>query len=447
VTYTLASVKNGQQLTANTLTAPTSDPFTLQDQVADGVIQALKITLRPEEQAALSVHGTTQPAAYEYYLEGRGYLEAPARGDNATNALTVLDRALNLDPNFGRALAERGQAEWYRYNTTHNQEWVEKAKADCAQAISNGNSGADGHLCMGLVDAGTGKYDEAAGDYQKAIELEPTNEKAYVGLANAYAKLNRLSDAENIYKQAISANPNSSYANQNLGIFYLQQAEYAKAADSFRKAVALAPESYVDYSNLGAAYLYMGNNDDAIQAFTQSIKLRPNAGGYANLGTALYQARRFADAATDYEAALKFEGNDPDLWGNLADAYHFSSQQAKAKAAFEKQLTLLLAQLQVNPNDAEKQGDVASVYAGLGDRQNAVAHLARSLELGHGDKDLLFNAAVVYNDLGETGEALEWLQKSLTAGYSASIVRDSPEFDNLRNNAQFQQLLNRALTK
>jgi eukaryotic-like serine/threonine-protein kinase len=447
VTYTLASVKNGQQLTANTLTAPTSDPFTLQDQVADGVIQALKITLRPEEQAALSVHGTTQPAAYEYYLEGRGYLEAPARGDNATNALTVLDRALNLDPNFGRALAERGQAEWYRYNTTHDQRWVEKAKADCTRAIGNGNSGADGHMCMGLVDAGTGKYDEAAGDYQKAIELEPTNEKAYVGLANAYAKLNRLSDAENTYRLAISANPNSSYANQNLGIFYLQQAEYAKAADSFRKAVALAPESYVDYSNLGAAYLYMGNNDDAIQAFSQSIRLRPNAGGYANLGTALYQARRFADAATDYEAALKFEGNDPDLWGNLADAYHFSGQQAKAKAAFEKQLTLLLAQLQVNPNDAEKQGDVASVYAGLGDRQNAVAHLARSLELGHGDKDLLFNAAVVYNDLGETGEALEWLQKSLTAGYSASIVRDSPEFDNLRNNAQFQQLLNRALTK
>ena len=32
---------------------------------------------------------------------------------------------------------------------------------------------------------------------------------------------------------------------------------------------------------------------------------------------------------------------------------------------------------------------------------------SRSLELGHGDKDLLFNAAVVYNDLGETGVALD----------------------------------------
>ena len=90
-------------------------------------------------------------------------------------------------------------------------------------------------------------------------------------------------------------------------------------------------------------------------------------------------------------------------------------------------------QLKVNPQDAERQGDVASCYAILGDKENAVAHLSRSLELGHSNKELLFNAAVVFNDLGETGVALEWLQKALTAGYSASIVRDSPSFDNLRN--------------
>ena len=447
VTYTLASAKTGQHLSADTLTAPINDPFTLQDQVADGVIQALKITLRPEEQAALSVHGTTQPAAYDYYLEGKGYLEATSRPENITNAMTVLGRALQLDPNFGKALAEKGEAEWFQYTTTNDKSWAEKAKADCAQAIGDGNSGTDGHLCMGLVDAGTGHYDDAAADYQKAIELEPTNEKAYVGLAKAYSRLNRLNDAENAYKQAIQANPNSAYSNQNLGIFYLQQAEYAKAAESFKKAIDLAPESYVNESNLGAAYLYMGRYDAAIEAFTQSIRLRPNLNGYSNLGTAYYQARRFPDAAQSYQAALKFSDQDSDLWGNLANAYVRSKQAAKAEDAYRKQLALLQAQLQVNPQDAERQSDIASCYAGLGDKQNALAHLARSLDLGRGDKDLLFNAAVVYNDLGETGEALEWLQKSFTAGYSATIVRDSPEFDNLRGNPQFQQLLNRALAK
>jgi serine/threonine-protein kinase len=109
--------------------------------------------------------------------------------------------------------------------------------------------------------------------------------------------------------------------------------------------------------------------------------------------------------------------------------------------AYRKQLQLLDQQLRVNPQDAERQGDAASCYAMLGDKENAVAHLSRSLELGHGNKDVLFNAAVVYNDLGETGVALEWLQKALAAGYSASIIRDSPSFDNLRENQQLQQLL------
>ncbi|HEX3661443.1 MAG TPA: tetratricopeptide repeat protein [Acidobacteriaceae bacterium] len=447
VTYTLASAKNAQVMSEQTLTAPVDDPFTLQDRVADGVIQSLRITLLPEEAAALSVHGTTQPAAYDYYLEGKGYLSDIKRPGNIPNALQVVDRALQLDPSFGRAFAERGEAEWYDYIGTHQTDWVRKAKADCNQAIALGNAGADGHMCLGLVDAGTGNYQEAAGEYQKAIELDPTNARAVVGLASSYARLNRLADAENVYKQAVAANPNSSYVREQLGIFYLQQADYGRAAQMFQQAVQLAPESYNNYSNLGGTYLYMGKYPEAIRALEDSVRLHPTGGAYANLGTAYYQARRFADAARDYQEAVQNDSGDPDLWGDLADAYQRSGQKSKAQDAFRRQLTLVNRQLQVNPRDAERQSDAAGIYAALGDKSDALGHLAQSLNLGRGNKDLIFNAAVVYNDLGEKGDALEWLQKAFTAGYSASIVRDSPEFDNLRNDPQFQQLLNRALSK
>jgi tetratricopeptide (TPR) repeat protein len=195
------------------------------------------------------------------------------------------------------------------------------------------------------------------------------------------------------------------------------------------------------------AYLFLGNRADAITALETSLKLRPTAGAYANVGSAYYQSRHFAQAATNYRQAIKFDDKDPDMWGNLASALLYDGQRAQAMDTFRKQLELLKQRLQVNPQDAERLGDVASCYAILGDRENAVAHLSRSLELGRSNKELLFNAAVVYNDLGETGVALEWLQKALTTGYSASIVRDSPSFDNLRNNPQFQQLLSHALVK
>lgn len=440
-TYRLANVNTGQTVAEQTLTAPSSDPFSLEDRVADGVVRALQLDLRPEEKTALAIHGTTEAAAYDYFLQGRGYLLNTVRPENVANALQVLDRALELDPNYGKAYAARGEAYWRDYQATKQARWVDQANQSCNHAVSLGNAGADGHLCLGLVATGTGKYEEAAKEYQRAVELDPTSNEGYVGLANAYARLNRLSDAEDAYRQAINQNPNSSWAYQQLGNFFVEQAQYGKAAEMFQQAIRLAPENYADYSNLGVAYLFQGKQAAAISALQESIKLRPAAGAFANLGTAYYQSRRFAEAADNYQKALNFSDLDPDLWGNLADAYHYGGQPAKAVDAYRKQLQLLNQQLQVNPKDAERQGDAASCYAILGDKENAVAHLSRSLELEHGNKDLLFNAAVVYNDLGETGVALEWLQKALAAGYSAAIIRDSPSFDNLRGNLQFQQLL------
>ncbi len=440
-TYRLANLKTGQAVAEETLTAPSSDPFSLQDRVADGVVRALQLDLRPEEKTALAIHGTTVPAAYDYFLQGRGYLLNTMRPENVDNALEVLDRAVQLDPNYGKAYAARGEAYWRNYQATKQAKWVEKASQDCNHAVSLGNAGSDGHLCLGLVAAGTGKYQEAATEYQRAVELDPSSNEGYVGLANADARLNRLTDAENAYRQAISQDANSSWAYQQLGNFYLQQAEYAKAAEIYQQAIRLAPENYIDYSNLGAAYLFQGNQEAAIHALEESIKLRPAAGAYTNLGTAFYQLRRFTEAANTYQQALKLSDHDPDAWGNLADAYQYGGQPAKAKDAYRRQLELLNQQLQVNPQDAERQGDAASCYAMLGDKDNAMSHLSRSLELGHSNKDLLFNAAVVYNDLGETGLALEWVQKALAAGYSAAIIRDSPTFDNLRDNLQFRQLV------
>ena len=71
-----------------------------------------------------------------------------------------------LDPNYGKAYAARGEAYWRDYQATKQAKWVEKASQDCNRAVSLGNAGADGHLCLGLVAAGTGKYQDAANEYQ-----------------------------------------------------------------------------------------------------------------------------------------------------------------------------------------------------------------------------------------------------------------------------------------
>ncbi len=441
VNYSLVDSKSGRALAGDSVTAPATDAFALEDRVAEGVARALQLELRPEERTALGTHGTIQPAAYDYYLQGRGYLQAFFKPENVTSAITMFDQGLKLDPNYGFALAARGEAYWLRYEGSKDKKWIASAFADCTRAVQVGNAGAEGHICLGVLANGTGKYEQAAAEFKRAIELEPANDEAYIRLARVYTKQNRLDDAEKTFQRAISLRPQYHRGYDWLGLFYLQQAQYDKAVPMFLKVSELAPDSFQAYSNLGAAYLYLGRDADAITMFQRSISIRPSSNAYSNLGTAYFRVRRFADAAKSYKEAIKSDESDYDLWGNLGDSYYFSGQREEAKKAYRKGLDLALPQLQVNPNDANLCGAVAATYAMVGERDNALKYLDRSLELGHADKDLLFNAAVVYNALGETGVALEWLRKSLAAGYSPSVVRAAPIFDNLRDNPSFQQLV------
>jgi len=441
IASTLTDAKTGHVLAAKSFDAPVSDPFKIEDEISNGVAAALGFTLRPEERRELVSHGTSLPEAYNYYLQARGYLDDPFKPENANSAIAVLGEALKLDPNYGTARAELGMAYWWKYYSTKDKRAVALAKEACAKAVESGNAGAEGHICLGWVANGTGQYDLAVGEFQKAVQLDPTNDQAYTGLASAEKHLNKLDEAEKTYQQVIQLRPRYARGYLELGAFYLQQQQAEKAIDMFSRAVALAPDSYRGYSDLGAAYCYQAKYAEAIQPLRQSIAIRPTFPAYNNLGTAYLRLRRFPDAVGVYREAVKLDESQYAVWGSLGDAYHYSGDPAAAKAAYEKAVSLANQQLEVNPKDAELAGDAADDYAMLGDRKHALASLDQSLRWGQGDKDLIFNAAVVYQDLGESGVALEWLKKSLDAGVSVATVIESPIFDSLKNDPRFQALV------
>jgi serine/threonine protein kinase/tetratricopeptide (TPR) repeat protein len=439
--YTLIEAKSGRALAAKSFDAPISDPFAIEDQVANGAAGALGVELRPEERRELISHGTSIAEAYNYYLQARGYLDDPFKPENVSSAITVLTAALKLDPNYGMARAGLGMAYWWKYNATKDKQGVDLAREACSKAVESGTAGAEGHICLGIVENGTGGYEQAVAQFQKAVELEPTNDQAYAGLASAYKHLNKLDEAEKTYQRVIELRPQYSRAYNNLGAFYLQQQQFGKAIDMFTRAVAVAPDSYRGYVNLGAAYIDQARYTDAVKPLEQSIAIRPSFLAFNNLGTVYLRLRRYPDAVHAYREAVKLDETQYDVWGSLGDALYYSGDRPAAKTAYEKAIGLAGKKLEVNPKDAEVLGDVADYYAMVADRKQALASLDRSLQWGHGDKDLLFNAAVVYQELGESGEALEWLKKSLDAGFSAASVRELPSFDSLKNDPRFEALV------
>ena len=441
VASTLLDAKTGRVLAAQSFDAPISDPFKIQDEVANAATAALEVSLRPEERRALVAHGTNLPEAYNFYLQARGYLDDPFKPENANSAIALLSQALKLDPNYGTARAELGMAYWWKYYSTKDNRSVALAREACAKAVESGTAGSEGHICLGVVANGTGQYELAEGEFQKAVQLDPTNDRAYTELASAEEHLNKLEQAEETYRLVIHVRPQYPGGYLQMGAFYLRQQQAEKAIDMFSRAIALAPDSYRGYSNLGAAYSYQAKYTDAIQPLQQSIAIRPTFAAYNNLGTAYLRLRRFPDAIGAYQAGLKLDESQYAVWGSLADAYHYSGDKAASKAAYEKAVLLATKQLDVNPKDGEVNGDIADYCAMLGNRKDALAFLDQSLRWGQGDKDLLFNAAVVYQDLGESAVALEWLKKSLDAGVPVSTVLEMPPFDSLKKDSRFQNLV------
>ncbi|MGO9269083.1 MAG: tetratricopeptide repeat protein, partial [Terriglobia bacterium] len=440
-TYTLIDARTSRTLAASQINAPASDPFAIEDKVAEGAATALQMQLRPEEQRGLASHGTNEPAAYDYYLQGRGYLQEFKSPTSIESAIALFNQALKLDSNYGLAQAGLGMAYWTKYQLTKDRQWTKPAQTACSDAVASGNAGAEGHVCLGLLDDGTGAYQDAAEQYQRAIQLEPTSDEAYAGLALAYQHLGRLNEAEKTYQRAISLRPQYWKPYNVLGAFYLYQSEYAKAAEMFQKVIDLTPDSFRGYSNLGATQLYQGHYQDAIRPLDQSLAIRPTADTYSNIATAHFHLQEYGEAARNYLEATKLNAQDYSLWGNLGEAYYYAGKRSDAMEAYRKGMSLANGQLQVNPRDGDLLGALADYYSMMGDRKDALARLDQSLQYGRGNKDLLFNAALIYNQLGETGSALEWLQKALEAGYSKEMVRNAPALENLRKNPRYLKLI------
>jgi eukaryotic-like serine/threonine-protein kinase len=276
--YALVDAISLHQLRSGTITAPGNDPFAIQDRVFEGVATAMQLQVAPQEKQSLAAHGTLQPAAYDFYLQGRGYLQDYVKPENVDAAIRVFNHALEKDPAFAAANAGLGEAYWSKYKLIHDKQWADAAIQNCQKAAERDAALASAYICLGRVFNGTGNYKNALEQYRRAVELEPVSDTALGGFANTYEHLDRLDDAEKTYKQAIGMRPNYWATYTWLGIFYQRHARYEDARAMYSQVVSLAPDSYTGYSNLGGVYVLQGRYAEAIPLLQQSLTIRQTAG-------------------------------------------------------------------------------------------------------------------------------------------------------------------------
>ncbi len=119
------------------------------------------------------------------------------------------------------------------------------------------------HRVAGLLRANAGFYEQAEAEYQRAIELDPSNGDAYRRLGQVYERNNRLDQALAVYKKAVELDPNYFKVYQDLGAYYSARGDDREAARQLEKCVQLAPDEPDPHRVLGTFYKNLGRYTEA----------------------------------------------------------------------------------------------------------------------------------------------------------------------------------------
>jgi serine/threonine-protein kinase len=205
---------------------------------------------------------------------------------------------------------------------------------------------------------------------------------------------------------------------------------------------SLVPDHHFGYSNLGGVYLHRGHYSEAIQMLEHSVTLRRTPEAFSNLGTAYFYLGRFSEAADAYLKATKLNERAWMIWGNLGDARYWDPpNRALADSAYRRALLLGEEELHVNSRNAKLLGYMAYYHAMLNEESEARNSAKLALAMDPQNPELLFNLALIFCRLGNIDQSLDWLKKAMAGGVSSEMVRNTPLFNSLRDNPEFQKLL------
>ena len=259
------------------------DVFEVQDEIAQKIAAALRITLSPQEQQALSAKPTENLQAYDLYLRGRNYARRVGRQD-LQFALQMYENAVALDPDF--ALAHAGLANvcaQYYYHFERNQQWIDRAIAATQKASANGNDAPEIQLAEAWVIFAEGRYDEAADKLRAALSRNPDLDGGYYLLGRTLFSAGRYQEVVDMMDEALAhagENYNTSIPIHNsLGALGKKDAlnNYVhREIAIYEEQVKKVPEDARARVLLAGDYARQGRFEEAKREADMAMVLRPD---------------------------------------------------------------------------------------------------------------------------------------------------------------------------
>ena len=239
----LVNAGDGIALWTRTFDRELRDIFSLQQEIARAVAESLKVTLLgSNEKSAQMASNSVQ--AHNAYLQAHFHFQRRNLEDYR-KAITYFDQAIQLDPNYALAYAERAEV-WTMVGDLAGERATAypKARSDAEKAVEIAPALAEAHAALGWVRFfGEWKFAEGLRELKRAKELSPANPTANDLLARVIVYLGHIDEAERQAREAVELDPLSVATQFNLARVLLYAGKLEEADAAGRKIAELQPSS------------------------------------------------------------------------------------------------------------------------------------------------------------------------------------------------------------
>jgi eukaryotic-like serine/threonine-protein kinase len=340
ITVQLNSATTNQALWANGYDGELSGILDLQAEVARSVASRIGVSMTPRERAQLTAERpAVSPAAYEANVRG-SYFQAKVTRPDLHKSIGYFQQAINADPAYAAAWA--GLANSYNvlgyYSMDSPSAVFPQARAATLRALELDSMLAEAHVARGATEFFYGwDFVAAEREFRRALELNPKWAVGGAWYGLYLTAMNRIDDAIAELKRAQELDPLTPISNAAVARPYYNGRRYPEAITQSRKTLELDSTFHRAHYWLGLSYEQLSRPADAIRELEYTVAQSP---------ISLYQ-------------------------GALGHAYAVAGQRRKALR--------VLGELQARSDSSYVSAfDIATIYAGLGDRTKTLEYLEKA---------------------------------------------------------------------
>lgn len=469
VTAQLIDARNDTHLWAEHFDGELTDVFGIQTRIAQAIADQLRVRLSPAEKAAISRAPTQNLAAHDLYLRGNKLLaEVVADYSHAkeklTEALELFEKATALDPNFLLAYCQASQSHVVLYwlEIDHTPERLALADAAIQKAELTQPDSDDVHFARGLyLYEGLRDYDRARRELQLAQRSLPNDANIFSLSGSIDRRQGQWQRSTVELQRAVDLDPSNLFHLQQLAASYHVLRRYSDETAIYDRALTIAPEDKsIPVSRARIALDARGDTGPLRETIAKLMQQDAKAADEFPAGL-LDQtlcdrdraaAERALSAITSGELIFYFRTPPGFVEGFVARSFR---DKARAESAFNRARVEQEKIVREQPDYAACVGILGLIDAALGRKDDAIREGGRACQLAPLNKDvvdgaeLIVNLALIYAWTGEKDQAFEQLAIAarIPSNLSYGLLKLHPQWDELRGDPRFDQLLGRLTTE